>query len=300
MTGYELSRSWFDFAFEKKECKALHTALFLWIVELNNRLGWKLEFGLPTQDTMEGLSIGNKNTYYLALKDLNTWGFINIVKSSKNQYQSCIISICRSKSEPAQSTALDKALILHESQHSITSGNDSTISIVSSIAPIDKQLNQKTFNHEQINLEQKTVENFCSKFSTEQNDEEQLNSLKNIEESIKEEVHPSLQAQSPKNKNTLIGNGELQNLCREYHLKNEEKYTPAMYLDFLLYWTAIVQNGTIQEIGKELWKTQKTFQLSSRLSTWFNNQLNKKNNNGNRQNTTPVIPPREGRKFEWK
>ena len=87
MTGYELSRKWFDFAFEKKEAKTQHTALYLWIIELNNRLGWKVEFGLPTNGTMEGLSIGNKNTYLSALKDLKDWGFIDIIRESKNQYQ---------------------------------------------------------------------------------------------------------------------------------------------------------------------------------------------------------------------
>ena len=49
MTGYELSRKWFDFAFEKKEAKTQHTALYLWIIELNNRLGWKVEFQLATK-----------------------------------------------------------------------------------------------------------------------------------------------------------------------------------------------------------------------------------------------------------
>jgi hypothetical protein len=32
--GYELTRVWFDWAFEKKEAKVIHTALYLWIVEL--------------------------------------------------------------------------------------------------------------------------------------------------------------------------------------------------------------------------------------------------------------------------
>ena len=140
LTGYELSRKWFDFAFEKREAKVQHTALYLWIVELNNRLGWKREFGIPTIDTMEGLSIGNKNTYLTTLKDLKDWGFIEIVKEAKNQYQACIISLCHNINDIAQATALTTALIRQEVQHRY----DIDDSTASSIAPIDKPINQET------------------------------------------------------------------------------------------------------------------------------------------------------------
>ena len=142
MTAFELSRKWFDFAFENKEAKVQHTAIFLWIVELNNRLGWKSEFGLPTHDTMEGLSIGNKNTYLSALRELEKWGFIKIVKESKNQYQANIVSICRIKKDTALRSALDTALI----QHSNGTGNGIGVSI----DPIDKQLNQETIEQNEI------------------------------------------------------------------------------------------------------------------------------------------------------
>lgn len=136
MNGYELTRRWFDFAFENKDAKVQHTALFHWIVELNNRLGWKEEFGLSTNSTMEGLSIGNKSTYLSTLNDLQTWGFIKIVKPSKNQYQSCIITICRYEKATALHTALDTAL----SQHDTRQSN----SIDTSTVPIDKQINIET------------------------------------------------------------------------------------------------------------------------------------------------------------
>lgn len=136
MNGYELSRQWFDFAFEKKECKVQHTALYLWIIELNNRLGWKSEFGLPSNDTMEGLSMSNKNVYLKTLSDIQEWGFIKIVKPSKNQYQSCIISICHIKYDTAQYTALDTALIRQDTQHRYDT--------VHGIDTIDKPLNNET------------------------------------------------------------------------------------------------------------------------------------------------------------
>jgi hypothetical protein len=140
MNGYDLSRAWFDFAFETKECKTQHTALYMWMIELNNRLGWKNEFGLPTHDTMEGLSIGNKQTYLNALRDLKKWGFIKIIQESKNQFQACIVSICRVKNAPTKHTALDNMLLQNRS------GIDTSIGISTgvSIVPIDKQINHET------------------------------------------------------------------------------------------------------------------------------------------------------------
>jgi len=134
--GYDLSRKWFDFAFEHSEVKCQHTALFMWIIELNNRLGWKEQFGIPTNATMEGLHIGNKRTYLDALSDLAKWNFIQIISESKNQYSSTIISICRSKKATALHTALDTALIQHS--------NGIEHSIEHSSAPIDKPRNQET------------------------------------------------------------------------------------------------------------------------------------------------------------
>lgn len=142
MNGYELSRQWFDFAFEKKECKVQHTAIYLWAVELNNRLGWKAQFGLPTQASMEGLSIGDKRTYLSALRDLNEWGFIKIVHESKNQFQSCIVEICHSDFTTPTTTALDTALLRQN--------NSTTNDTTHSGTPIDKQLNNET--NKQINI----------------------------------------------------------------------------------------------------------------------------------------------------
>ena len=148
MNSYELTRSWFNFAFENPNAKVHHTALFCWIIELNNRLGWKNEFGLPTNSTMEGLSIGNKLTYLNTLNDLSEWGFISIIKPSKNQYQSCIISICRSENATALHTALDTALIQH--CNSIDNGT----------VPIDKQLNKETIKHNKLDLLNKRQKDF--------------------------------------------------------------------------------------------------------------------------------------------
>ena len=54
LTGYDLSRAWFDFCFENpdKICPN-HTALYFFAIEHCNRLGWKKKFGLPTTMAME-------------------------------------------------------------------------------------------------------------------------------------------------------------------------------------------------------------------------------------------------------
>ncbi len=148
MNGYDLSRQWFDFAFDKSECKVQHTALYFWIIELNNRLGWKKQFGLPTSASMEGLSIGDKRTFISALKDLHEWGFIKIIQEAKNQFQSCIIEICHSEITTAQTSALDSAMI----RQADGLNNDATIGKRTSGTPIDKQRNNETKKQEDINI----------------------------------------------------------------------------------------------------------------------------------------------------
>jgi hypothetical protein len=132
MNGYQLTRRWFDFAFDKKEAKPQHTALYCWCVELNNRLGWKEQFGLPTLATMEGLSIGNKNTFLDTLKDLVEWQFIEVIQESKNQNISRIIRLRHSESATADYTALDSAIL--QQCNSYDTGT----------VPIVKQLNHET------------------------------------------------------------------------------------------------------------------------------------------------------------
>lgn len=159
MNGYDLSRRWFDFAFENRDCKVQHTALYMWIIELSNRLGWKSEFGLPTNATMEGLGIGNRGTYARTLGDLAEWKFIEIVQESKNQYQACIIKLCLFNNEQAEHQALDQALNRHSVNHSTSIDTD----IASCTVPIDKPLNNETFkplNNETDDADRVVDENF--------------------------------------------------------------------------------------------------------------------------------------------
>ena len=58
MDYFKLTRDFWDFAFENPEkIKPNHCALFLFIVEHCNRLGWKEKFGLPTTMTKDAIGI---------------------------------------------------------------------------------------------------------------------------------------------------------------------------------------------------------------------------------------------------
>ena len=112
MNGYDLSRKWFDWSFENPErINPNHTALYFFIIEHCNRLGWKEKFGLPTTMAKEAIGIRSYNTYINTLNDLVDFGFINLIEKSKNQYSSNIVAL--SNFDKAPDKALDKAMIKH-------------------------------------------------------------------------------------------------------------------------------------------------------------------------------------------
>jgi hypothetical protein len=119
MNSYDLSRKWFDWTFENPErINPNHTALYFFIIEHCNRLGWKKKFGLPTTMAKEAIGIRSYNTYINTLNDLVEFGFINIIEKSKNQYSSNIVAISNfdKAHNKAHDKALDKALIKHSTK----------------------------------------------------------------------------------------------------------------------------------------------------------------------------------------
>lgn len=127
LTQFELSRSYWDFAFENPDkVSTTHAALFLFAVEHCNRLGWKQKFGLPTSMALEALGLKSYNTYKKHFEDLVLWGFIKVHEYSKNQYSSNVIALSTASSK--NNKALDKALAKHVSKQS-----ESTIQSTGSI-----------------------------------------------------------------------------------------------------------------------------------------------------------------------
>jgi hypothetical protein len=130
LTGYELSRNWFDFCFENPEIiRPTHTALYFFAIEHCNRLGWKEKFGFPTQMAMDAIGIKNWRTYSAAFEDIVKWGFFEVKERSKNQYSATVIAIV--KNTKANTNALTKAMQKHLKKQD------------SSIAVINKQRNKE-------------------------------------------------------------------------------------------------------------------------------------------------------------
>ncbi len=126
--SYELSRNWFDWCFENPDkINSNHTALYFFIIEHCNRLGWKEKFGLPTTMTMDALGIKNYKTYAKTFDSLVEWGFIKLIEKSKNQWSATVIALV--KNTKANTKALSKASLTH------------SLKQVESTVSIDKPIN---------------------------------------------------------------------------------------------------------------------------------------------------------------
>lgn len=149
-TQFELSRSFWDFAFENPEkVKTTHIAIFFFSIEHCNRLGWKDKFGLPTSMVLEAIGVNSYNTYKKHFDDLATWGFFKIIELSKNQYSSNVVALSTALSKNVK--ALDKALIKHTSKHLQSTSE--------SICSIDKQVTKEQVTSNKI-LKEESFEIF--------------------------------------------------------------------------------------------------------------------------------------------
>lgn len=94
--GYKLSRDWFEFVLDNPDkVSGNHTALYFWIVEINNRCGWREKFSITVKECMDGMSCKHRNTYSKCFKDLIEWGFITVVVPAVNQYQCNVIALTK-------------------------------------------------------------------------------------------------------------------------------------------------------------------------------------------------------------
>ncbi len=94
INGYDLSHNFFDWAFEhRQEFKPTVSALYFYLVEVCNKLGWKNEFSISAKECMEGMGVSSYNTYKHAFDILCDNGFITIVKKSCNHFQANIITL---------------------------------------------------------------------------------------------------------------------------------------------------------------------------------------------------------------
>lgn len=145
MNIYELSRSWFDFAFKNPhKIKPIHGIIFFFAIEHCNRLGWKSIFGFPTSMVLEATGIKSYSSYKKHFDELVGFGFIKVHEYSKNQYSSNIIEL--SLNVKAEVKALDKALVKHASkQHQSTSQSNCSIDKQYTSIQINNLYNENDF-----------------------------------------------------------------------------------------------------------------------------------------------------------
>lgn len=140
LNSYDLFRMFFDWCFENPDLiNPNHIAIYSFIIEHCNRLGWKDKFGLPTGMTMEAVGIKNYRTFAKSFFDLVDWGFIKVIQKSKNQYSANVIGLV--KNTKAHTKALTKASIKHVSKH-IPKQVQSIVDVNKPIEPMKPSTNE--------------------------------------------------------------------------------------------------------------------------------------------------------------
>ncbi len=156
--GYALSRAWFDFALDNPDkVSGNHTALYLWIVEINNRTGWKDRFGLTVREAMDGMSCKSRTTYFKCFQNLIEWKFIEIVVPAKNQYQCNIIAI------PNFVQAQDDQVNRHRTNTDTDSSKSSGTDTGTILKPLNLE-NQQTLNLKPTNQNEDFINELVSDF----------------------------------------------------------------------------------------------------------------------------------------
>jgi len=146
INGYSYTRAWFDFALENsRKIRPIHGILFLWAVEKCNRLSWVKEFQFPSDEACAACGCKDRETVNAALKDLQEWGFIQIVQESRNKYTAKYISLLL----PIKTEAIPVSNIVGTEQLPIKT--DGTEGAISAATPTNiKLLNKETLNLKQI------------------------------------------------------------------------------------------------------------------------------------------------------
>ena len=88
MTGYGLQKQFYEWLAETDEpVTSAHIALYHYIIQLCNRLGWKNPMDMDTPMAKICSGIKHQNTYKGTLIDLHLWGLVEILYWTKNQHR---------------------------------------------------------------------------------------------------------------------------------------------------------------------------------------------------------------------
>ncbi len=78
-------RGYYSIVFSgEHEIKPMHTSLYMFLLNQNNRCNWAEWFKCPFDLAMMGSGINAKGTYYKTLNDLQKFGFIKVIKGVNN------------------------------------------------------------------------------------------------------------------------------------------------------------------------------------------------------------------------
>lgn len=83
---YKLIRAWYEFKHENK-LSGNHTDVYMFLVDLHNRLAWKSTIGIPIVDASDFINMSS-NTFRKCLADFEMLNIIKVVKRAKNQFAS--------------------------------------------------------------------------------------------------------------------------------------------------------------------------------------------------------------------
>ncbi|MEI5984432.1 MULTISPECIES: hypothetical protein [Sphingobacterium] len=163
LNSYKLSRDWFDFVhLNPDKVTGNHTALYMWLVELNNRLQWREKFNITTRECMDGMSAKSRNTYSKCLQELIDWGFVIMLVKSHNQHQCNVISLLKNCASTDTSTDTSTVATTVAITHTIHKTKKQPKSIKLSKEEFSKSLIKEGADPQHVNdwiaaLEEKTV-----------------------------------------------------------------------------------------------------------------------------------------------
>lgn len=95
MNGFEQLKSFYSWVFNNPDkVRPTHISLYVFLLNQNNRNFWAEWFKCPYDLAMQGACIGNKNTYYKCLDDLQSFNLIEY-KKGVNNYKAPLIKLLR-------------------------------------------------------------------------------------------------------------------------------------------------------------------------------------------------------------
>lgn len=143
MNGFEQIKSFYSWVFNNSDkVRPTHISLYIFLLNQNNRSMWVEWFKCPYDLAMQGACIGNKNTYYKCLDELQLFKLIEY-KKGINLHKSPLIKLIK--------------LYDNEPQHSNVTVPLSEPQRVPQTEPLSELLNKNTYklitnNYKLINI----------------------------------------------------------------------------------------------------------------------------------------------------